>query len=73
MLSEYFELIETIGLNLFFAFIFIFIGLSIHDIMRNNNVPKMGQFVVYFVLSLGCLGFVAKGVIQFMFENQGVG
>ena len=73
MLSEYFELIEAIGLNLFFAFIFIFIGLSIHDIMKKNNVPKMGQFVVYFVLSLGCLGFVAKGVIQFMFENQGVG
>lgn len=73
MLSEYFELIEAVGLNLFFAFIFIFIGLSIHDIMKKNDVPKMGQFVVYFVLSLGCLGFVAKGIIQFMWENQGVG
>lgn len=70
MLAEYFELIETIGLNLFFAFIFIFIGLSIHDIMKKNDVPKMGQVVVYFVLSLGCLGFIVKGVIQFIWEHQ---
>ena len=73
MFAEYYELIEVIGLNLFFAFIFIFIGLSIHDIMKKNDVPKMGQFVVYFVLSLGCLGFIVKGVIQFIWESQGVG
>ena len=73
MLAEYYELIEVVGLNLFFAFIFIFIGLSIHDIMKKNDVPKMGQFVVYFVLSLGCLGFIVKGVIQFIWESQGVG
>ena len=73
MLSEYLEVIETIGLNLFFAFIFIFIGLSIHDVMKTNDVPKMGRVVVYFVLSLGCLGFVVKGIIQFVWESQGVG
>ncbi|WP_448248698.1 DUF2788 domain-containing protein [Thalassotalea agariperforans] len=73
MLAEYYELIEVVGLNLFFAFIFIFIGLSIHDIMKKNDVPKMGQMVVYFVLSLGCLGFIVKGVIQFIWESQGVG
>ena len=72
MLSEHFVLIETIGLNLFFAFIFIFIGLSIHDIMNKNDVPKTGQYVVYFVLFLGCAGFIAKGIIQFIWENQGV-
>lgn len=73
MLAENFELIETIGLNLFFAFIFIFIGLSIHDVMKKNDVPKMGQYVVYFVLFLGCAGFIAKGIIQFIWESQGVG
>lgn len=73
MLAEHLELIETIGLNLFFVFIFIFIGLSIHDVMKNNNVPKTGQYVVYFVLFLGCAGFIAKGVIQFVWESQGVG
>lgn len=69
MLADYYDIIEVIGLNLFFAFIFIFIGLSIHDVMKKNDVPKMGQLVVYFVLSLGCLGFIAKGIIQLVIEN----
>lgn len=73
MLTKHFELLETIGLNVFFAFIFIFIGLSIHDVMKKNDVPTMGKVVVYFVLFLGCAGFIAKGVIQYFWESQGVG
>jgi hypothetical protein len=73
MLAENLELIETIGLNLFFAFIFIFIGLSIHDVMTKNDVPKMGRMVVYLVLFLGCAGFIVKGIIQLVWESQGVG
>ena len=73
MLAEHLELIEAIGLNLFFLFIFGFIGLSIHDVMNKNDVPKMGKLVVYFVLFLGCAGFIAKGIIQFVWESQGVG
>lgn len=73
MLAEHFVLLETIGLNIFFVFIFIFIGLSIHDVMKKNDVPKMGRYTVYFVLFLGCAGFIAKGLIQFVWESQGVG
>ena len=73
MLAEYLEVIEAVGLNLFFAFIFIFIGLSIHDVMKKNDVPRNGRLVVYFVLFLGCAGFIAKGVIQMVWESQGVG
>jgi cell shape-determining protein MreD len=73
MLAEHLELIETIGLDLFFLFIFVFIGLSIHDVMKKNDVPKQGKMIVYFVLFLGCFGFLVKGVIQFVWESQGVG
>lgn len=73
MLAEHLELIETIGLNLFFLFIFGFIGLSIYDVMNKNNVPTMGKVVVYFVLFLGCAGFIAKGIIQLIWESQGIG
>jgi len=73
MFAEHLELIETIALNLAFLFIFGFIGLTIHDVMKNNDVPKKGQYVVYFVLFLGCAGFIAKGLIQFIWESQGVG
>ena len=73
MLSQYLEVIESIGLDLFFAFIFIFIGLSIHDVMKTNDVPKKGRYIVYFVLFLGCFGFIVKGLIQLYFENRGIG
>ncbi|MBL0710036.1 MAG: DUF2788 domain-containing protein [Colwellia sp.] len=73
MLAEHLELIESIGLDLFFLFIFVFIGLSIHDVMKKNDVPKAGKAVVYFVLLFGCFGFVLKGIIQFVWESQGVG
>ena len=73
MLAEHLELIEAIGLNLFFLFIFGFIALSIHDVMNKNNVPKNGKRVVYLVLFLGCAGFIAKGLIQFVLESQGIG
>ncbi len=73
MLNEYLEVFETIGLDLFFAFIFIFIGLSIHDVMKTNNVPKKGRYIVYFVLFLGCFGFIAKSLIQLFWQSQGIG
>jgi len=73
MLAEHLELIEAIGLNLFFLFIFGFIGLSIHDVMNKNDVPRNGKIVVYLVLFLGCAGFIAKGLIQFVLESQGIG
>lgn len=43
------------------------------DPLDKNNVPKMGKIIVYFVLCFGCAGFIAKGVIQFIWESQGVG
>jgi len=73
MLAEHLELIEAIGLNLFFLFIFGFIGLSIYDVMNKNNVPKNGRLIVYFVLFLGCFGFIVKGIIQIIWESKGVG
>jgi len=73
MLAKYFDLIEAVGLDLFFAFIFIFIGLTVRDVMKTNNVPPLGQAVIYLVLLLGCVGFVAKSIIQLIFESQGVG
>jgi uncharacterized protein DUF2788 len=73
MLAEYFDLLEAVGLDLFFAFIFIFIGLTVRDIMKTNKVPPIGQAVIYLVLLLGCVGFIAKSIIQLVLESQGVG
>ncbi|MGI2258270.1 DUF2788 domain-containing protein [Shewanella sp. GXUN23E] len=73
MLNQYMEQIETLGLNLFFAAIFFFIGMAIRDVLKQGDVPKFGQFIVWLVLFLGCAGFVAKGIIQFTWETSGIG
>ncbi|WP_025820440.1 DUF2788 domain-containing protein [Shewanella marina] len=73
MLAQYMEQIETIGLNLFFAAIFFFIGMAIHDVLKQGNVPKFGRYIVWLVLFLGCAGFIAKGVIQVTWEASSIG
>lgn len=69
MLNEHFELIEKIGLDLFFAGIFFFIGMAIKDVLKEAKVSPFGRRIVWFVLFLGCAGFITKGVIQFFWEG----
>ncbi|RUO40871.1 DUF2788 domain-containing protein [Pseudidiomarina aestuarii] len=69
MLSEHFELIETLGTNFAIAILFLLIGLAIRDVLKKAEVPKFGQWFVWLVLFLGCAGFIAKGIIQAFFES----
>lgn len=69
MLSEHFEQIEALGLNLAMAALFLLIGLAIHDVLKSGKVPPFGRWAVWTVLFLGCAGFIAKGVIQAFFSG----
>jgi hypothetical protein len=69
MLSEHFELIETLGTNFALAILFLLIGLAIQDVLKKGNVPKFGRWFVCLVLFLGCAGFIAKGLIQVFWES----
>ena len=69
MLSEHFELIETLGTNFALAILFLLIGLAIQDVLKKGNVPKFGRWFVWLVLFLGCAGFIAKGIIQVFWES----
>ncbi|MDK3165053.1 DUF2788 domain-containing protein [Aeromonas caviae] len=73
MLSEHIDLIESLGLKLFFVAIFLLIGLAIQDVLKRGNVPRFGRFIVWLVLFLGCAGFVAKGLIEMSWEGSGIG
>ncbi|NRA82821.1 MAG: DUF2788 domain-containing protein [Gammaproteobacteria bacterium] len=65
MTPQEFQQLEAIGLNLFFAGIFFLIGMAIRDVLNTGNVPIFGKVVVWGVLTFGCLGFVAKGFLQY--------
>ncbi|WP_438863199.1 DUF2788 domain-containing protein [Neptunicella sp.] len=69
MLSEYYEQIEGIALDLSLLVLFILMGMAIHDVLKKNNVPPLGRYVTYGVLLLGCVGFVAKGIIEIVLTN----
>lgn len=45
-------------------------GFAIHDVLKKNDVPIAGRVVVYFVLFLGCAGFLFKGVFQLFWEGS---
>lgn len=72
MLSEYYEQIEAIVLNLTLVGLFALMGFAIHDVLKKNDVPIIGRAVVYLVLFLGAAGFLAKGIIQVFWQSSGV-
>jgi hypothetical protein len=72
MSAESVQNIEAILLNVTLAGLFLLMGYAIHDVMKKNDVPKIGRFVAYGVLGLGGLGFVAKGLIQLFYIGSGV-
>ncbi|GGO70724.1 DUF2788 domain-containing protein [Bowmanella pacifica] len=73
MLSQYYEQIEAIVLNLTLVALFLLMGFAVHDVLKKNNVPIVGRAVVYLVLFLGAAGFLAKGLIQVFWQSSGVG
>jgi hypothetical protein len=72
MLYDYINQLESIGLDLLFASVFLLIGLAIKDVLKQGNVPPFGRRIVWLVLFLGCAGFVVKGVIQLSWEGSGL-
>lgn len=72
MSPETFQYVESIVLNITLVLLFCLMGYAVHDVMKKNDVPKIGRFVAYGVLGLGALGFVAKGIIQLVYMSSGV-
>jgi hypothetical protein len=72
MSPETFQYVENIVLNITLVLLFLLMGYAVHDVMKKNDVPKIGRYVAYGVLGLGALGFVVKGVIQLVYISSGV-
>ncbi|MDD5248637.1 MAG: DUF2788 domain-containing protein [Rhodocyclaceae bacterium] len=52
----------TWGLGLFMLYMLFIIG----ELAYRSNAGKFGAFVLFFVLSFGMLGFIAKTIIEKM-------
>lgn len=73
MLAENYEQIESIVLYVGLLGLFVLMGYAVHDVLKKNNVPRIGRFVAYGVLGLGALGFIAKGIIELFWLSTGMG
>tara|TARA_R110002111_G_scaffold128200_2_gene193025 strand:+ start:317 stop:526 length:210 start_codon:yes stop_codon:yes gene_type:complete len=69
MLSDHYEQIEAIGLNVAIIGLFLLMTYVVHDVLKKNKVPLIGKVVVYFVLFLGAAGFIFKGIMQWVIES----
>ena len=58
------EEIEAIGLPLSLTVLRVWMLLIIWNLAKESKAGKFGTFVLFFVLSFGMLGFIAKSIIQ---------
>lgn len=58
------EEIEAIGLPLSLTVLMVWMLLIIWNLAKESKAGKLGTFILFFVLSFGMLGFVAKSIIQ---------
>jgi len=58
------EEIEAIGLPFSLTVLMVWMLLIIWNLAKESKAGKFGTFVLFFVLSFGMLGFVAKSIIQ---------
>lgn len=72
MLQQYTEQIEVVGLYGFYLLLFLLIGFSIQDVLKRGDVPKFGRNVVWAVLFFGCIGFIAKAIIEIIWTTSGI-
>ncbi|MBC3764341.1 DUF2788 domain-containing protein [Neptunicella marina] len=69
MLSQYYEQIDAISLDLCLVVLFALMGMAIHDVLKKNDVPKIGRYITFGVLMFGAFGFLVKGIIKLVLAN----
>ena len=55
----------TFGLGAFMLYMLFIIG----QLARESKAGRFGTFVLFLALAFGMVGFVAKGIIQWMLKN----
>ncbi|MBK6975428.1 MAG: DUF2788 domain-containing protein [Candidatus Methylophosphatis roskildensis] len=58
------EEIEAVGLPLSLTVLMVWMLLIIWNLAKESKAGKFGTIVLFFVLSFGMIGFVAKTIIQ---------
>jgi len=65
--------IAQYGLSVGVSAFILYMLFIVFNLARESKAGKFGTFILFFVLSLGMLGFIAKSVIQWVLESQALG
>ena len=50
----------------------LFMMFIVWDLARKHNAGRYGTFILYIALAMGIVGFLIKGVIQYLMESGGI-
>ena len=64
------EQFAQIGLTFGVAGFMLYMLFIIYQLARESKAGKFGTFVIFLGLAFGMVGFIAKGVIQWMLETH---
>lgn len=64
MISE--EQVANLGLTWGLTFFIGYMVFIVWKLAKDSKAGKFGTFVLFFVLTFGMLGFIAKSIIQWM-------
>ena len=62
------EQIASFGLTFGIAGFILYMLFIIANLAKESKAGKFGTFILFFVLSFGMLGFIAKSVIQWLLK-----
>ena len=62
------EQIATFGLTFGIAAFMLYMLFIVWKLAQDSKAGRFGTFVIFLVLALGMVGFVAKGIIQWLLD-----
>lgn len=62
------EQIATFGLTFGIAAFMLYMLFIVWKLAKDSNAGRFGTFVIFLVLALGMVGFVAKAIIQWVLD-----
>jgi hypothetical protein len=65
------EQIAWFGLTFGVSAFMLYMAFIIFQLARESKAGKFGTFVLFLALGVGLIGFVAKGIIQWVMEAGG--
>ena len=63
------EMLTELGMKLLVPAFILFLLFIIYDLAKKSNAGKTGTIALFLALGVGFLGFIIKGILQYMLDK----